>query len=505
MSKTIERTTPDTSNLAVTGRFQSFIDGHFVEGRSERVLFNPATGKQLCTVSEADLDQTEEAIRSARRAFDLGPWTKMTAHERAMRMFAIADRIEKQSEELAWLEMLNAGKPIREARYDVSDAVNVFRYYGGLITKPSGQVVDVPAPSLSQVVREPVGVCGQIIPWNYPIQMAAWKLAPALAAGNTCILKPSELTPLTAVRLFEIMHEADLPPGTANLILGSGQIAGNALAASADVDKIAFTGGGVTGRAVARAALGNLKKLTLELGGKSPMIVFDDVDVATAVDYALFAIFCHAGQVCSAGSRFIIHEKIYEQFLSLFIQRAQKIRLGPGWDAQTEMGPLVSAQHRERVLSYVDIGRSEGAKLECGGDCPSGEKFGEGYFMNPTIFSNVHPQMRIVQEEIFGPVAVVEKFNDEAEAISLANGTRFGLAGAVFTHVPDRAFRVAKALRAGVTWINNYHYCATELPFGGYKESGWGRECGTFGLEAYTQVKQINLNLEPVKTQWFAE
>lgn len=489
--------------VKVDRKWQLFIDGKFEDGDSERTLINPANGAVLCKVAEASSKQVEKAIKAARKAFDHGPWPKMTAQERSVVLNKIADQIDEHADELAELETLNAGKPLREAKYDMADSANCFRYYAGLITKPTGQTVDVPAPSVTQIVREPIGVCGQIIPWNYPLLMAAWKLAPALAAGNTCVLKPSEYTPLTAVRLAELIHEVGVPEGVVNIVLGDGPNAGNPIAESHLVDKVAFTGSVRTGKAVAQAALGNLKKVTLELGGKSPMIVFPDVELETAVDYALFAIFVNAGQVCSAGSRFIVHESIYDQFVKRLVERAKKIRVGPGLDDQTEMGPLVSEPQWKRVKEYIEVGKKEGAKLEIGGDSPEGKKYEQGFYVNPTIFTNVKPEMRIVKEEIFGPVAVVEKFKTEDEALQMANDSPYGLAGAVFTNDVTRAYRVVKGIRAGITWINGFHSTYNECPWGGYKQSGWGRELGTFGLDAYTEVKQINLNLAPEPVGWF--
>ncbi len=489
--------------VKVDRKWQLFIDGKFVDGASERTLVNPANGKPLTKVAEASKTQVEEAIRAARKAFDHGPWPRMTALERSQFLNKIADAIDAHAEELAELETLNGGKPLRETNYDIADAAYCFRYYAGLITKPSGQSIDVPAPSVTTVVREPIGVCGQIVPWNYPLLMAAWKLAPALAAGNTCVLKPSEFTPLTAVRLAELLHDLKLPEGVVNIVLGDGPTVGQPIAESTIVDKIAFTGSVNTGKRVATSALTNLKKVTLELGGKSPMVVFPDFDLDIAVDYALFAIYCNAGQVCSAGSRMIVEQSIYDQFVEKMAARAKKIRVGPGLEAETEMGPLVSESQLKRVLEYIEIGKKEGAKLVTGGDQPKGEKYGSGYYVNPTIFSDVKPDMRVVQEEIFGPVVVVQKFSTEEEAIELANNSVFGLAGAVFTNDITRAHRVVKQLRAGITWVNAYHNTYTECPWGGYKQSGWGRELGTFGLEAYTEVKQININLDPQAVGWF--
>ena len=489
--------------VKVDRKWQLYIDGKFEDGDSERTLVNPGNGAVLCKVAEGSKKHVEKAIKAARKAFDHGPWPRMTAQERASLLMKIADKIDEHAEELAEIETLNAGKPLREARFDVADSAGCFRYYAGLITKPNGQTVDVPAPSVTQIVREPIGVCGQIIPWNYPLLMAAWKLAPAMAAGNTCVLKPSEFTPLTCIRLAELINECGLPEGVVNIVLGDGPNVGNPIAESNLVDKVAFTGSVKTGKAVAQAALGNLKKVTLELGGKSPMIVFDDYDLDTAVDYALFAIFVNCGQVCSAGSRFLIQEDVYDSFVKKFVERSKKIKTGPGFDEATEMGPLVSEPQLKRVKEYIELGKKEGAKLELGGDSPEGSKYEKGYYVNPTIFSNVKQDMRIVQEEIFGPVAVVQKFKSEGEALELANDSPYGLAGAVFTNDVTRAYRVVKALRAGITWINGYHATYNECPWGGYKQSGWGRELGTFGLDAYTEVKQINLNLAPDPVGWF--
>ncbi|MDR3611940.1 MAG: aldehyde dehydrogenase family protein [Candidatus Obscuribacterales bacterium] len=487
----------------VDRQWHQFIGGQFKEGGSERTLFNPADGKPLCKVAESSKQHVEQAIQAARKAFDEGPWPKMSASERSAFLFKLADKIDENAQELAELESLNGGKPLREALYDMGDAAQCFRYYAGLVTKPTGQSIDVPAPSVTTVVREPIGVCGMIVPWNYPLLMAAWKLAPALAAGNTCVLKPSEYTPLTAIKLAEIFQELELPPGVVNIVLGGGQNVGQPIAESMLVDKVAFTGSVKTGKIIASAALSNLKKTTLELGGKSPMIVFADFDLDIAVDYALFAIYCNAGQVCSAGSRMIVEQSVYPAFIKKMSARAKQIKVGAGNLADTEMGPLVSEQQMNRVLEYIDIGKKEGAKLEVGGERLRGDGYGDGYYVSPTIFSNVKPTMRIVQEEIFGPVVVVQSFTTEQEAIELANGTVFGLAGAVFSNDITRAYRVVKALKAGITWVNGYHSTYNECPWGGYKQSGWGRELGTFGLDEYTEIKQVNINLAPEAVGWF--
>ncbi|HYK51929.1 MAG TPA: aldehyde dehydrogenase family protein [Candidatus Eremiobacteraceae bacterium] len=484
-----------------------FIDGGFAAASDggTRKLINPADGEVVAVVAEGTKDDAERAIRAAREAFDNGPWSETHAQDRAKLLFQLADKIDENATELARLETLNNGKPVRETEYDVSDAANCFRYYAGLATKPHGETFDVPAPSQTFVVREPIGVCGQIIPWNYPLLMGAWKLAPALAAGNVCILKPSELTPLTALFLATLVEEVGFPKNVVQIILGSGPVVGQYIAESPLVDKIAFTGGTKTGRAIMLASTGNLKKVTLELGGKSPNIVFADADFDTAVDYALFGIYANSGQVCSAGSRLIVEESIHDKLVAKIVERAGKIRVGDGFDPETEMGPIVSRAHQEKIEAYIALGKQEGATLACGGGRLPGELGEKGNFIMPTVFTNTRPDMRIVQEEIFGPVLVVQTFKDEAEAIALANDTIYGLAGAVFTNDIAKAHRVIRKMRAGITWINTYHPTYNEAPWGGYKQSGTGRELGTYGYDSYTEVKQINVNLDVVPSGWFAE
>jgi betaine-aldehyde dehydrogenase len=487
--------------------FLMFINGEWTAASDggSRELTNPANGEVFAKVAEGTAEDAERAILAARDAFDNGPWRDSLALDRAKLLFRLADKIDEHTTELSRIETLNNGKPLRETEYDAADAANCFRYYAGLATKPGGETFDVPAASQTFVVREPIGVCGQIIPWNYPLLMAAWKLAPALAAGNTCILKPSELTPLTALRLASWIEELGFPKGVVNIVLGPGPVVGHALASSDLVDKVAFTGGTKTGRSIMKDATGNLKKISLELGGKSPNIVFADADFETAVDYALFGIYANAGQVCSAGSRLIVEESIADKFVKAVVERAKKIRVGDGFDPATEMGPIVSRTHQERVEGYIKTGLEEGAKLECGGGRLPGELGEKGNFILPTIFSNTTPKMRIVQEEIFGPVLVVQTFKDEKDAVKLANDTVYGLAGAVFTNDVAKAHRVIKKLRAGITWINTYHPTYNEAPWGGYKQSGIGRELGTYGYEAYTEVKQINVNLAVEPSGWFSK
>lgn len=490
----------------MTERYTMYIDGEWAGAEAARLrpIINPADGEVIAQVAEGDERDVHKAVRAARAAFDRSAWREMSSRQRARLLLAVADRLEERGEELARLETLNNGKPLREARSDVESAADCFRYYAGLISKPQGQTYDTGNPFVqAYTVREPIGVCGLIVPWNFPLMMAAWKLAPALAAGNTVVFKPSELTPLTAIKLFEIMAEVGFPKGVANLVLGEGPTVGAAIAASDLVDKISFTGGTDTGRKIMQAAAGNLKKISLELGGKSPNIVFADADFEAAVDYALFAIFLNQGQVCSAGSRLLLEEAIYHSFIEALVDRARRIKVGPGLDPETEMGPLISEEHMEKVLGYIRLGQEEGAKLACGGQRLTDGPLAKGFFVEPTIFVDTHPSMRIVQEEIFGPVLAVQKFRDEEEAIRLANDSPYGLAGAVFTRDGAKAQRVIRRLKAGITWINGYHSAYVEAPWGGYKQSGIGRELGTMGYEAYTEVKQVNINLNVKPVGWF--
>lgn len=496
---------PPCGNRAEEMKLQNYINGRFCDARGgmTREFFNPADNLSLGHAAESEVGDVEEAVSAAREAFDNGPWSRTPAVERAARLFKLADLVESHAEELAVLDTRNNGKPLREARFDAADAAACFRYYAGLATKPHGQTFEVGDPNIScQTVREPIGVCGQIIPWNFPLLMAAWKLAPGLAAGNCCILKPSELTPLSAARLFELIDETGFPPGAAQLVFGAGDPVGAVLAAHRAVDKIAFTGGGATGRKILIAAAGNLKKVSLELGGKSPNILFADSDPGVALEFAMFGIFAGQGEVCSAGSRLLVERSMAGEFLPVLAAACPKIVVGDGMDEATEMGPLISRQHQAKVLQFIETGLSEGARLLCGGssysDCRQA-----GNFVEPTVFADVKPEMRIVCEEIFGPVLVVQIFDSEEEAVRIANDTPFGLAGAVFTKDGARAQRVIRRLRAGITWINTYHPTFNEAPWGGYKQSGMGRELGTYGYEAYTEVKQINTCLAPQKTGWF--
>ncbi|WP_394513333.1 aldehyde dehydrogenase family protein [Priestia aryabhattai] len=480
-----------------------YINGEWRKAEKQRSTVNPATGEVIGYAAEGSAEDMKAAIEAAREAFDSGIWSETSASERAAILFKIADKLEEAKEELAALETMDNGKPYREAEADVEDAAACFRYYAGLITKPDGQTYSVPAPMQAMVIKEPIGVCGLIVPWNYPLLMSVWKIAPALAAGNTIVFKPSEVTPVTPTKLFEILESVGLPKGVANLVMGAGDTVGNTLIQDKRVDKISFTGGTVTGKHIMRQAAENVTKVSLELGGKSPNIIFADADFETAVDYALFGIFAGSGQICAAGSRILVEESIAERFIERFAERAQKIKVGNGMDQEIEMGPLVSEEHMKKVLKYIEIGKQEGARLVCGGDRITSSGLEKGFFIEPTVFSSVTSNMKIVQEEIFGPVVVIQTFKDEKEAIKLANDTEYGLAGSVFTTDGAKALRVIKKLRAGITWVNTYHFTFNEAPWGGYKQSGIGRGLGTFGLEEFQEVKQININLQVEPIGWF--
>ncbi|MBX9968992.1 aldehyde dehydrogenase family protein [Priestia aryabhattai] len=480
-----------------------YINGEWRKAEKQRSTVNPATGEVIGYAAEGSAEDMKAAIEAAREAFDSGIWSETSASERAAILFKIADKLEEAKEELAALETMDNGKPYREAEADVEDAAACFRYYAGLITKPDGQTYSVPAPMQAMVIKEPIGVCGLIVPWNYPLLMSVWKIAPALAAGNTIVFKPSEVTPVTPTKLFEILESVGLPKGVANLVMGAGDTVGNTLIQDKRVDKISFTGGTVTGKHIMRQVAENVTKVSLELGGKSPNIIFADADFETAVDYALFGIFAGSGQICAAGSRILVEESIAERFIERFAERAQKIKVGNGMDQEIEMGPLVSEEHMKKVLKYIEIGKQEGARLVCGGDRITSSGLEKGFFIEPTVFSSVTSNMKIVQEEIFGPVVVIQTFKDEKEAIKLANDTEYGLAGSVFTTDGAKALRVIKKLRAGITWVNTYHFTFNEAPWGGYKQSGIGRGLGTFGLEEFQEVKQININLQVEPIGWF--
>jgi betaine-aldehyde dehydrogenase len=467
-----------------------------------RDVINPFDGSVIRRVPDATAGDVATAVGAARAAFDEGPWRRLAARERGTFLFRIAEAIRAKAAEFADLETRNMGKPIVEAEFDVADAAHCFEYYGGLASKIHGETLDVPDNALSMVVREPVGVVGQIIPWNYPLLMAAWKLAPALAAGCTAVLKPAEQTPLTALMLAELLEQLDLPAGVVTIVTGDGPTAGAALVADPRVDKVAFTGGVDTGRLVIKSAADTIKRMSIELGGKNPNIVFADADFEAAVDGALFGAFANQGEVCSAGSRLLVERSIYDRMIQALADKSSRIRLGDPRDRDTKMGPLVTREHQQKVLEYIDVGRREG-RLIVGGGVPKDPALARGWFVEPTIFADVDNRARIAQEEIFGPVLAVIPFEDEAEAIRIANDTPYGLAGAVWTRDVFRGIRVLKQIRAGILWLNTYHPTYNEAPWGGYKQSGFGRELGPYGLEHYLETKQINLNLSEAPIGWY--
>ena len=485
-----------------------YIDGQWVESESgkTRNSINPANGEVLAVITEGDASDAHRAIAAAKKSFyETREWRDMDSQSRGDIILKIADGIEKERDEFARLDCLDNGKPLREAECDVDDAIHTFRYYSSLIKAPSGGVYDVNegfGKMHSYTVYEPVGVCAQITPWNYPLLMGVWKLAPALAAGNSVVFKPSSNCVLSSVKLFEVFEKAGLPKGAANLVLGAGSTIGNELAESNDVDMITFTGSTEVGQSIMRAAAGNVKKIGLELGGKSPNVIFADADLEGAVEWAMIGIFLNQGEICSAGSRIIIEESIKDKFVKRLAERANAITIGNPLD-NPDMGPLVSESHMNKVLEYIKKGVDEGATLVCGGERYTEGECAKGYFIRPTVFDNCTDDMTIVKEEIFGPVVTVQTFKTESEAVEMANNTEYGLAGAVFTADGARALRVIKEIRAGITWINCYNPCFNEAPWGGYKKSGIGRELGVHGLEEYREAKQININLNPGIVGWY--
>jgi len=482
--------------------YQNFVNGKWESAASGKTfpVYDPSSEEIIAHVAASEAADVDRAVAAARAAFDSGPWTQTTAQDRGRILFRLAEKIRQNSGELAELESRNSGKPIVEAEFDIADVATCFEYYGGLANKVTGHVNPVPANALSFTMKEPVGVAGQIIPWNYPLLMAAWKLAPAIAAGCCCVLKPAEQTPLTALEFANYFADAGLPPGVVNVVNGFGETAGAALVAHPRVDKIAFTGSAAVGKLIVKSAADSLKRVTLELGGKSPNVFFADADWEAAVDGALFGVFINQGEVCSAGSRILVERKIYSKFVEAMTEKAKRIKLGPPLERETKMGPLVSKEQYDRVSSYLDLGKKE-AKTAIGGGRP--KQIGKGYYVEPTIFYDVDNNARISREEIFGPVASVIPFDGEPDAIKIANDTPYGLAGAVWTRDIYKAFRVVKSLRAGIVWVNHMQPTYVEAPWGGYKQSGFGRELGPWGLEEYLETKQVFVNLDEAPIGWY--
>ncbi|MFW5876864.1 MAG: aldehyde dehydrogenase family protein [Myxococcota bacterium] len=471
-----------------------FIDGRFVDARTERLfdVTNPATCERLAQVHEAGPEDVDRAVRAARRAFEDPAWRRMHPSEREKLLLRIADGLDAWAEEIGAVETLNNGKTLREGRGDVEPSADIFRYYAGWSRHVQGETIPIDGDDFVYTLREPVGVCGQIVPWNYPLLMASWKVAPALACGNTVILKPSEWTPLTALMLAQVCKDAGVPDGVVNVLPGYGEVAGAALAGHLHVDKLAFTGSVETARKLLHAsAESNLKKLSLELGGKSPLVVLPDADIEAAARAAFWGIFANKGEVCSASSRLLAHRDIKEPLVGALADMANDMKVGDPLDPDNSMGALVSQAQLDKVMHYIETGKDEGARLVAGGSRITEGSLARGLFVRPTVFDDVTPDMRIAREEIFGPVLGVLSFDDEADAVRLANATTYGLVASVFTKDITRAHRVARDLQAGVVWVNRYNGFDSAAPFGGFKQSGWGREMGQHALEHYTQTKCV--------------
>ena len=472
---------------------QLLIGGKWTAAKSGKTFesINPANEEVLAVVAEGDKADIDEAVKAARKAFDEGKWPSMGPHQRTRLLLKIADLIEQHADELTTLETLDNGVPLMVTQGMVTGAVETFRYYAGWPTKVYGETNPSDPSMFNYTLREPVGVCGQIIPWNGPLAMAAWKIAPALACGNTVILKPAEQTPLTALRLGELLLEAGVPEGVVNIVTGFGETAGAAISAHPDIDKVAFTGSTEVGKLILQASAGNLKRVSLELGGKSPNVIFADADLQKALPASMAAFCAMSGQVCAAGTRIFVEQGFHDEFVDQLAKVTASIKPGDPLAPGTFMGPLVSKDQFDRVKSYLEVGKKEGAKVAIGGDTGSGK----GYFVNPTIFTGVKNNMRIAREEIFGPVAAVIPFKDENDAVLQGNDTTYGLAAAVWTRDISRAHKVARALKAGTVWVNTYLELDVGSPFGGYKQSGIGRELGKHSIDLYTQVKSVFVRL----------
>ena len=483
-----------------------YIDGTWTSGSAGTApVVNPFDASVVTEVDQAGPDDVDRAVAAARRAFDDGPWRATTTGERGAILGRIADMLQRDKEQIARTETLDTGKTLAESRIDVDDVTAVFRYYAGLAASDSaGRIVDTGnAAVVSRVVHEPVGVCALITPWNYPLLQLSWKVAPAIAAGNTMVIKPSEVTPLTSITLVELCDEAGVPPGVVNILLGDGPSVGAPLTSHPDVDMVSFTGGLSTGQAIIRASAETVKRTAVELGGKNPNIVFADTDVELAVDYAMLAVFLHSGQVCSAGARLIIEDSIADTVVDEIVRRAAFIKQGNGLDDGVEVGPLVSAAHLAKIEDFVASARAEGATIRCGGTRPDDPSLKNGYFFLPTVITDVTRDMRVIREETFGPLLTVERFTTEAEAVELGNDTHYGLAGAVFTQDMARAHRVSSALRHGTVWINDFHPYFPGAEWGGMGRSGNGRELGPTGLAEYQEIKHVWTNTAAEPQRWF--
>jgi len=476
-------------------RGRLFINGHWEEAESRQTIdvVNPATGECLTIVPSAGPDDVDRAVRAARASFENRTWRGLDPSRREQILWKIGDLLLKNRDEMAALITLENGKTLRESiGADINPAADVFHYYAGWVRKIYGETIPVDGPFLNYTLREPVGVAGAIVPWNFPLQLACWKVAPALACGCSVVLKPSELTPLNALKLAEICQEAGLPDGALNVVTGYGETAGEALALHMDVDKISFTGGTETGRRLLQASAASyLKRVTLELGGKSPNIIFPDCDLDSAVKSAFWGIFGGKGEICSAGSRLLVHQDIHDRMLDELVSRARRLKLGNPMDKATQMGSQISARQMDRILDYIQTGKDEGARLLCGGERDIEAEKANGFFIKPAIFADVTPSMKIAQEEIFGPVLSAIRFKDEQEAVEIANCTMYGLAAAVWTKDVRRAHRIAGQIKAGSVWVNTYNSFDSGTPFGGYKQSGFGRDLGSYAIDQYTNVKSV--------------